>query len=281
MLDAESVRAFLAIADHQSFTKAARILATTQGALSVKLRRLEERLGVRLIERTPRMVRLSAKGLDFVPAAREFLAAHDRAVSQLMSVPSRFALGVAHTLVGADFPALLARILAMRPMLTLKAEIDTSPSLIEQLDKGLLDGVIVCSYADRREGKSIGREPVSWYAARNFQHSLGEPFPLAVLGRTCNIRDASIKLLDGAGILWREAFSGGSSPAVAAAVTAGLGIAALPKRIAPTNAIDVSKQFKLPAQPPIPVMLHSRVSDQQSRETVRTIIEFIRSEWQI
>ena len=230
MLDVESVRAFLAIADHQSFTKAARLLATTQGALSVKLRRLEERLGVRLIERTPRMVRLSAKGLDFVPAARKFLAAHDRAVSQLMSIPSRFALGVAHTLAGADLPALLARILAVRPMLTLETVIDSSPSLIEQLDKGLLDGVIVCSYADRREGEPVGREPVSWYAARTFQHSLGQPFPLATLGGTCNIRDACMKSLDGAGIPWREVFIGGGSLAVAAAVTAGLGIAALPRR---------------------------------------------------
>ena len=281
MLDVESVRAFLAIGDHQSFTKAARQLATTQGALSVRLRRLEERLGVRLIERTPRMVRLSAKGLDFVPAAREFLAAHERAVSQLMSVPSRFAVGVAHPLVGADFPALLGRIRAVRPMLTLEAQIDTSPSLIEQLDKGRLDGVIVCSHASRREGEPVGQEPVSWFAARTFQHSPGEPVPLAVLGRTCNIRDACLKSLDSARIPWRETFVGGGSLAVAAAVTAGLGVAALPRRVAPANALDVSKRFELPPQPSVQVMLHSRVSDKLSRETLRTIITFVRSEWHI
>ena len=281
MLDVDSVRAFLAIAEHQSFTKAARILATTQGALSVKLRRLEDRLGVKLVERTPRMVRLSPKGLDFVPAAREFLATHERAVSQLMSVPSRFAIGVAHVLVGTDFAALISRILAARPLLTLEAVIDSSPSLIEQLDKGLLDGVVVCSYADRREGKSVGNEPVSWYASKTFQHSVNQPFPIATLGRTCNIRDACTKSLDRAGIAWRESFIGGSSLAVTAAVTAGLGVAALPKRIAPSDAVDVSKRYKLPPQPAIPVMLHSRVSDQQSRDTLQTILDFFRSEWRM
>ena len=281
MLDVDSVRAFLAIAEHQSFTKAARMLATTQGALSVKLRRLEDRLGLKLIERTPRMVRLSPKGLDFVPAAREFLAAHERAVAQLVSAPSRFALGVAYTLAGADFPLLISRILARRPMLTLETVVDSSPSLVEQLDKGLLDGVIVCSFADRREGKSVGQEPVSWFASGTFQHSSDQPLPIATLGRTCNIRDTCMKSLDRAGIAWRESFIGGSSPGVAAAVAAGLGVAAMPKRIAPADAVDVSKRFGLPPQPAVPVMLHSRVSDQQSRDTLETILEFVRNEWRM
>ncbi len=59
-LDVEAVEAFVTIADMQSFTRAAEALGTTQGAISVKLKRLEDRLGQRLLERTPRSVRLSA-----------------------------------------------------------------------------------------------------------------------------------------------------------------------------------------------------------------------------
>ena len=62
-LDLEAVQAFVLIADLRSFTRAADILDTTQSAISLKLKRLEERLGHKLIERTPRMVRLSAKGV--------------------------------------------------------------------------------------------------------------------------------------------------------------------------------------------------------------------------
>jgi DNA-binding transcriptional LysR family regulator len=87
ILDVESVQAFVAIADFQSFTRAAEALGTTQGAISVKLKRLEDRIGQRLIERTPRSVRLSAQGALFLDGARGFLAAHERAVAGLIGLP--------------------------------------------------------------------------------------------------------------------------------------------------------------------------------------------------
>jgi hypothetical protein len=49
VLDVESVLAFVTIADFQSFTRAAEALGTTQGAISVKLKRLEDRLGYKLL----------------------------------------------------------------------------------------------------------------------------------------------------------------------------------------------------------------------------------------
>lgn len=58
VLEVDAVRAFVMIADLQSFTRAAEALGSTQGAVSVKLKRLEDRLGKKLIERTPRQVRL-------------------------------------------------------------------------------------------------------------------------------------------------------------------------------------------------------------------------------
>src|SRR5689334_24852954 len=92
-LDVDAVKAFVAVADLQSFTRAAKSLGTTQGAISVKLKRLEDRLGHRLIERTPRLVRLSAQGAGFLELARDFLAAHERALAGLSAARRRFALG--------------------------------------------------------------------------------------------------------------------------------------------------------------------------------------------
>jgi DNA-binding transcriptional LysR family regulator len=94
-LDVEAIRAFVAIADFQSFTRAAKAQGITQAAISVKLKRLEERVGYRLIERTPRLVRLSAQGAAFLDSARDFLSAHDRAVAGLSSARRRFTLGIA------------------------------------------------------------------------------------------------------------------------------------------------------------------------------------------
>ena len=51
------LNAFLAVAEEQSFTRAAAKLGTSQSALSYTLRRLETRLGVRLLTRTTRLIR--------------------------------------------------------------------------------------------------------------------------------------------------------------------------------------------------------------------------------
>jgi hypothetical protein len=62
-LDLDAVKAFVLTADLQSFTRAAEALKSTQSAVSLKLRRLEDQLGRRLLERTPRQVRLSSSQL--------------------------------------------------------------------------------------------------------------------------------------------------------------------------------------------------------------------------
>jgi DNA-binding MarR family transcriptional regulator len=65
-LDLDAVLAFIRIAELESFTRAAEAMQTTQAAVSLKLKRLEERLGCRLVERTPRHVQLSARGAAFL-----------------------------------------------------------------------------------------------------------------------------------------------------------------------------------------------------------------------
>ena len=124
-------------------SRAAEALGTTQGAVSVKLRRLEERVGERLIERTPRRVRLSARGAAFIDGARELLAAHERAIAGLASGSRRFALGIGAHIAGPEIPALLARLHASDPMLAIEVRIDTSRHLLDAFDRGALDAAII------------------------------------------------------------------------------------------------------------------------------------------
>ncbi|MFD0935088.1 LysR family transcriptional regulator, partial [Methylobacterium trifolii] len=70
-IDPDTVQAFVLVADLGSFTRAAEALDTSQAAVSLKLKRLEDRLGCRLLDRTPRHVRLSPRGEAFLPAARD------------------------------------------------------------------------------------------------------------------------------------------------------------------------------------------------------------------
>ena len=220
VLDVEAVQAFLAIADHQSFTRAAKQLGTTQGAISVKLKRLEDRLGQRLLERTPRTVRLSAQGAQFVEFARDFVAAHNRALAGLSSGRRRFSLGIATHVAGPEVPTVLARLNAHDPALRMEVELDNSAALLGALDHGTIDAAILRRDDDRRDGAVLAPEPFGWYAAPDFAHRPGAPLRLASTAPSCGVRNIAARALDAAGIAWTEIFLG-CSPLVADAVTAG------------------------------------------------------------
>ncbi len=72
-IDTLGVQAFIAVADHGNFSRAAQALNITQTALSRRLLNLEGFLGVRLFERTTRSVSLTVVGRDFLPRARRLL----------------------------------------------------------------------------------------------------------------------------------------------------------------------------------------------------------------
>jgi len=73
-IDTLGVQAFIAIADHGSFQKAAEKLHITQTALTRRLQNLEALLGVKLVERTTRSVALTGIGREFLPQGRRLLS---------------------------------------------------------------------------------------------------------------------------------------------------------------------------------------------------------------
>src|ERR1700759_2827410 len=115
VLDLDAVRAFVLVADLHSFTRAADALAPPQSAVRLKLKRLEAHLGKQLLERTPRVVRLSPDGHAFLGAARELLNAHERALGALSVERRRLALGLSEHVAGPDLAHLLCPVHADDP----------------------------------------------------------------------------------------------------------------------------------------------------------------------
>lgn len=103
-------------------------MQTTQAAVSLRLKRLEDRLGFRLVERTPRSVELSAQGATFLEHARELMQAHDRAVSVVAQTRQRLAIGISDHVAGPEPPALIARMNAQDPQLLIEIRIGSSAS---------------------------------------------------------------------------------------------------------------------------------------------------------
>jgi DNA-binding transcriptional LysR family regulator len=276
-LDIATVQAFLLVADLRSFTRAAEVLGTTQAAVSLKLQRLETLLGKRLVERSPRAVRLTAEGASFLDRARALMAAHDRALSGEAPVAQSLSLGISDHAAGPELVPLLERLHAMSSNLTLAVTIGFSREMQDAYDAGHLDAVIVRQEGSRRGGEKLTEDEFAWFASRRFSLPKGEPLPLATLAPPCGVRAIAVRALDKAGIAWRERFVGGGVTAVVAAALAGLAIAPLARRIAPPGLIDIGPVHKLPKLGSSKVMLHSKVSDPAKLAALRAVAATFRS----
>ncbi|CAH1652606.1 LysR family transcriptional regulator [Chelatococcus asaccharovorans] len=276
-LDLDAVRAFVRIAELGSFTHAAEAMGATQGAVSLKLKRLEKRLGCRLFERTPRYVQLSPRGAAFLDPARELLGVHDRALASLVRERQRIAIGISDHVAGPELPALIARMNAQDPQLAIEIRIGSSDDLLQRFDRREFDTVIVRLQARRSDGEFLTEEQFGWFASPSWQQRADEPLPIATMAEPCGVRALAGQLLDAAGVPWTEIFVGGGVTAVAAAVTAGLGVAALSPRMVPFGAVDVGPRLRLPTLPRLPIFLHTRIRDGRPRDALAALSAAFRS----
>lgn len=276
-LDLDEVQAFVRIAELGSFTRAAEAMQTTQAAISLKLRRLENRLGCRLIERTPRHVQLSERGRVFLDPARQLLAAHDHALAAFAGVRQRLIIGISDHVAGPELPALIARMNDHDPHLVVEIRIGSSGDLLQSYDRREIEAVIVRLHAGRSDGDLVTEEKFGWFASPNWQPRAGEPLPVATMAESCGVRAMAAQHLDAAGVSWTEIFVGGGVAAVVAAVTAGLGVAALAPRMLPSGAVDVGARLGLPELPRLPVLLHTRVREGRARAALYALVDAYRS----
>jgi DNA-binding transcriptional LysR family regulator len=276
-LDIPTVQAFLLVAELQSFTRAAEALGTTQAAVSMKLQRLEAVLEKRLVERSPRAVRLTADGFAFLASARALMDAHDRALSGKREVRQQLSLGISDHASGPELVPLLERLHPVSSQLALAVMIGFSRELLDTYDAGELDAVIVRQEGSRRGGEKLIEDEFGRFATRRFGWRHGETLQLATLAPPCGVRAIAVRALDKAGIAWSEAFVGGGVTAVAAAALAGLAVAPLARRIAPAGLIDIGPVQGLPRLGRSRVMLHSKVSEPAKLAALRTLAATFRS----
>ena len=277
-LDIEAVRAFVLAADLKSFTRAAEAMDTTQSAISLKVKRMEDTLGRRLLDRTPRLVRLSADGNAFLGPARALIAAHHGAIGCFDVEQQRLVVGISHHLVGAELPLLLRRMRSAAPRLVLEIRVSTSADVLDQFDRGVIDAAVILRHDSRRRGgETILEETFSWMASPDFEHHDGEPLRLATQADPCSVRSMAVDSLNKAGTAWTEVFVGGGIATIGAAVSAGLAVAALGRRVAPPGTIDVGAQLGLPPLPSREVVLHASRRDQAARNSLKTLAAAIRA----
>ncbi|MCO5994143.1 LysR family transcriptional regulator [Actinoallomurus rhizosphaericola] len=100
-LDLRLVQCFTVLAEHRHFGRAAAVLHTTQPSLSRQISRLEQQLGVRLLDRTPRGSELTEAGETFLPLAKTLLRSAAQVVTRTRAAarPDRITIGYTTNLI--------------------------------------------------------------------------------------------------------------------------------------------------------------------------------------
>lgn len=229
-LDIDLLRSFVAVADTGSFTAAGEVVARTQSAVSVQIKRLEEIVGKRVFERTSRSLTLTLAGTTLLDYARRILDLNDESVRRIMQPPccGDLRLGVTEYFVPAELPQILGRFAAAYPEVHLDVRMGLSRDLREQLAAGELDTVIA-RLTPRDRIKPIWSEPQYWVARDGFEIARGATLPLALLHTQCILREHAIESMKRLKRPYKIAFTGSSMVSVQAAVAAGLGVSILPR----------------------------------------------------
>src|SRR3954447_14372387 len=206
-LDPDLLRAFVAVADHRSFTRAAGILNRTQSAVSMQIKRLEDRLGAELFNRTKSNVDITAAGEGLLGYARRILTLNEEAVGSLAvrKIEGVVRLGVMDDYGSCIIPPLLASFLAGYPRIHIEMETGLTFSMPARLGE-TYDLVIAMHPAARGDGELLRREQAVWATSASHTVEKQEPLPVALYPQGCLFRKWAIDALDAAKRPWRLAF---------------------------------------------------------------------------
>lgn len=231
LLDLDQLRTFVAIAESGSFTRAADMVFRTQSAVSMQMRRLEERVGKPLFTRDGRNSRLSEEGVKLLGYARKMLRLNDEtlAVFDDAALSGHVRLGTPDDYADRFLPEILARFARSNPQVEVTVVCAPTPVLADHLKSNQLDLAIITYMPDQRPAEMIRREPLYWVtSSRHHQHEEGV-LPLALGRATCEWRRSAIAALERNGQTHRVLYSSWNSTAVGATVLAGLAVAVLPE----------------------------------------------------
>jgi LysR family hydrogen peroxide-inducible transcriptional activator len=141
------LRYFDALARSNHFGRAAKACAVTQPALSMQIKDLEDTLGVALIERSARQVRLTKLGEEMVLRVRDILRAVDQlgdtARASGDGLTGRFRLGMIPTIAPYLLPAIIKAAAKNYPDLEIHVREGITSKLVQELAEGRLDAAIV------------------------------------------------------------------------------------------------------------------------------------------
>lgn len=195
-MNLRDLRYFVALAEHKHFGRAAQASFVSQPTLSTQIKKLEDELGVALVERTPRKVLLTEAGKEILLRAREVLTEIDqiKAIARRTIDPESgtLRLGIFPTLGPYLLPHVVPQIRSRFPRLELLLVEEKTELLLKQLREGRLDAVVLALpiHDDQLHAEFLFDEPFLLAVPEHHELSKRKTLKLA------DLSDQSLLLLD-------------------------------------------------------------------------------------
>jgi DNA-binding transcriptional LysR family regulator len=139
-LELAQLEAFLQVAHHRSFSRAAEALFLTQPSVTARIQSLEREIGERLFERTGRSVTLTDAGYAFMPHAQRAMTAVQEGTDAIEAVRhgdvGSIRIGSSASIATYILPPILKRFKDERPRVHIHLSTGTSEDIIEELISG-------------------------------------------------------------------------------------------------------------------------------------------------
>lgn len=230
-LDLDQLQTFITIADTGSFTRAAEEVHRTQSAVSMQMRRLEERIGKPLFEKDGRMNRLTEEGDRLLSYARRMLRLNRETLAAFddSSLEGQVRIGTPDDYADRFLPEIMGRFARSNPRVELSVVCEPTINLAELIRRGHLDIALVTQCDDVRPSEIVRKEPLLWVTSASHSVHQEEVLPMAFGRPTCQWRRAATDTLHRMGRDHRILFTSWSATVIIAAVLSGLAVSVLPE----------------------------------------------------
>jgi len=228
-LDPLWLHSFTAIAGSGAIARAAQRVHRTPSAVSTHLKQLESALGVQLVERSTRSLRLTAEGERFLPYAQQLLDLQVAAQAALRPAEAEavWRVGISEYFMPHRLDQLLALLEAQAQGARLELLWASSAQLQQLWRAGEVDLAVFTSAAPVPEARLLRREALAWVSAAGRSVSAERSTPLVLLGLDCPVRQIALAALARAGRPHHLRLTCGGSQAAVAAIRAGWGVGCL------------------------------------------------------
>ena len=273
------LRAFVSVAQLNSFTKAGEILGRSQPAVSLQIQRLEELIDEPLLTRNGKSLDLTDAGESLYDYANQILALNDLSISQITksTISGRIRLGIPSEFATALLPKIVSRFAKAYPSVTLEVNCELSKKLLSKEGKANHELILALEDNPSKTASDLLKtDDLVWVASRDHNTQKVSIVPLIAAAEGCIYRHRAIKILDHHQQPWQIVYTIPDLTGIQHAIEEGLGVTVLARSTVPENLKILSPSARFPDLGEVGISLICSTKNRKNK-AVELLIEFFRT----